>query len=362
MGIVTNLPTLNDVQVMAISEALFEGFFKQQSITDLLDIQTGIKAGKEIVIFKRHTGLAGYERTPCDTTANSTWGINSVAKKWEPQFIGDRFAECFGDYMAKFIRWGLKNGVEKDDLTGTELAAFIIEQMDDLIYDVVMRWAYFADKGIAATTNNNLVAGQLKYFNQFDGIFAQLFDIVAADATRLSTTGLTTKNAAASKALQRFNDTDTTNQVVTKALDKLFYDADMRLRETEKSQLVIEVTQSVYDQYERERKANGGGAILEVYNRQEGGVPPLASNGIEVKPIPFWDRMIQTYFEDGTVWYLPQRAILRLRNNFIIGTEEANTLSELDPWYSKDDEKMYIKFGFQLDAKIGLDNMVQAAY
>lgn len=363
MGIVKSLPTLEPIQVMLIAEALFEGFFKNPAITDNHGVEEGIKGKKEIVIIGHHTGLSGVLKgQDCDTTVNDSWEIPTSNKTWDPEYIGDTFEECWADYLQSFIRWGLKNGIKAEDLTSTELAAFIITHLTDLMFYVVMRHAYFGDKGIVAETGNAIVAGDIKFFDVIDGFFVQLFDIIGADPARLSATGLATKNAEATFALQKFNDTDTTNQVVTKALDSLLYDSDMRLRAVDRSKLVIKTTQTVYDQYERERKALGGGAILEVFKRTEDGVQNLTINGIEIVPQNWWDQIIQTYFTDSGAYVLPHRAVLTTRENFVIGTEDVGTFSELDVWFSKERKALVIEYLFQLDVKIGLDNMVQAAY
>lgn len=360
--IVQNLPALDPLILTSISEALFEGFYTHMNIARYHQVVPGIKAGKQLTVFNKHTGLAGYNRTNCDTTANAEWTIPTTDKTWAPSYISDRFEECYDNYMDTFIRWGLNNGVNKADLTGTELAAMITQQVSDLIVEVALRTAWFGDMGIAAGTGNNLGAGDLKYFNMIDGFWAQLFDIATATPARLSTTGLATKNGQATFALQKFNATDTTNLVASTALDQVYYDADMRLRGMNKADMVYLVTQTVADQYERERKSVGGAGILEAYRRTEDGVPMLQCNGIDVVGVSDWDRNIQTYFENGTKWTVPHRAVLTTKTNLLLGVEEANNLSELDAWYSKDNEKFYIKFGFSLDAKVGVDNLTQLAY
>lgn len=361
-AIVTNLPTLDPLVLTSISEALFEGFAQHLNITRYHNVVPGIKAGKQLVTFNRHTGLAGAKKAGCDTTANTAWTIPTTDKTWAPAYISDRFEECYDNYMETFIRWGLNNGVNKADLTGTELAAMITQQVSDLITEVAIRHAWFGDTGIAAGVDNNLAAGDLIYFNAIDGFWAQLFDIVGLNAARQSTTGLTTKNGQATYAAQAFNATDTTNMVASNALDQLYYDGDMVLRGQNKADMVYLVSQSVYDQYERERKKVGGGAILEAYRRAEDGVPMLQCNGIDVIGVHDWDRTIKTYLEDGTVYTLPHRALLTTKTNMLLGVEEAGSLSEFDAWYSKDLEKWFIKFGFSLDAKVGVDNLVQVAY
>ncbi len=179
----------------------------------------------------------------------------------------------------------------------------------------------------------------------------------------MSSTGLATKNAQASYALQKFNSTDITNQVVSLALDSVWYDADMRLRSMGKADLSYYVSQSVYDQLEKERKSISG--IELPYNRQENGLTTLTWNGINVMPVQLWDRMISAYFGDDATpvkSVLPHRILLAPKSNLLLGVETSGTLSEMDAWYSKDAEVMYAKFGASIDAKVGVDNMVQVAY
>lgn len=363
MSVVNNLPSLSPQQVQSMSETLFEGFFADAVLNSLVTIQEGIKADKQLIVFNRHTGLSGYKQDSCPTPTNASWGFDANEKIWSPKYIGDRYAECYGTFMDTFAQWMLNAGVSKSDLTSTELGAFIMEQLQDNLAEVMQRYFWFGDKGIVAGTNNNLGAGDLKFFNAIDGIFAQAFDIVTANASRLSTTDLDTYNSNTTYATQKFDASATTNKVVSNALDSVWYDADMRLRSMAKSELYYYVTQSVYDQLERERKSVG--AIDLPYTRQESGITSLTWNGIQVVPMQIWDRMIASYFgNDATPTYsvLPHRIMLAPKSNLLLGVETTGSLSELDSWYSKDDEMMYAKFGASIDAKIGLDNMIQLAY
>jgi len=360
-----SLPDLAVEQVKSMSETLHEEFFRNPAITAFHDVQEGIVAGKQMLIFKNHTGLTGYNRTGCSTTADANFAIDEVVKNWAPKYIGDRFAECYDTFLPKFFTYGFKGGVNKPDLTGTELAAFLEENIADEMQNVFLRHLWFGDTAIAATTGNNLISGQLKYFNAINGYWKQLFAIVAGDATRLTAgTVLEDRNAEASFALQKFDSTDTTNQAVTAALDQMFYDADERLTEMDPSQLVYIVTKSVFDQYVRERKSVS--AIDQSYMRVENGMRVATINGIDVIPFNFQDRIIKSYLNDGTAAVLPHRAILTTRTNLVIGCE---TVGELEggamgfkPWFSDDDEKYYVRYGATLDAKVALNNMIQVCY
>lgn len=363
MPLINNLPALTKQQVQSMSETLFEGFFADPILSSLVTVQEDIKADKQLIIFQRHTGLSGKRVTACPTPTNSSWGFNTVEKVWSPKYIGDRYSECYQTFMGKFTQWMLNAGVNKADFTNTELATFIVEQMSDMIAEVYQRHFWFGDTALVSGTNNHIAAGDVAFFTAIDGIWKQLFTIVTASAARLSTTGLATKNGNATFATQKFDATDVTNQVVSKALDSVWYDSDIRLRSMPKGELNYYVTQSVYDQLEKERKAISGFELP--YNRQENGLTTLTWNGINVVPIQLWDRMITSYFATAAAnvkSFLPHRVLLAPAGNLLLGVETVGSMTELDAWYSKDAEVMYAKFGASIDAKVGVDAMVQLAY
>lgn len=363
MGLITSLPAITADQIKGMREALFEGFFNDPVLNDIVEVKQGIVADKQLIIFGRHTGLAGIKQTACPMPTNATWGFDTIEKTWQPKLIGDRFAECYQTFIDTVLQYSLSVGVDKQDITGTEIGGFIVEQLTDMIAEVYQRLLWFGDKGIVSGTGNNLAAGELKFFNAIDGIWAQVFDIVTANAARLSTTGLATMNAGVSYAAQKFTATEVTNQVVSKALDTMWYDADIRMRGMNKSDLRYYVTQSVADQLEKERKSISGIEIT--YNRQESGLETLVWNGIPVVPMQIWDRMLSAYFGDDLTpvkTTLPHRAILAPKANLLMGTEAASALGALDVWHSKDDAKMYAEFANMIDVKVALDHLVQVAY
>lgn len=363
MAIITNIPSLTTKQITSLSEALFQAFFNDPSLTSIVNVMEGIKVNNQLLIFDRHTGLSGKKITACPTPTNSTLGLNVSEKVWTPTYIGDRFSECWTVLQGTCLQWMLKNGIEKQNLTATEYASFLEEQLQDTIAEVYQRIFWFGDKGIVAGTGNNLAAGEVAFFNMIDGIFAQLFDIVTATPARLSTTHLATQNAAASYALQKFTATDVTNQQVSKALDTVWYDASIKLRSVAKADLVYLVTQSVQDQLEKERKAISG--IDLPYMRQENGQMTTTWNGIQVQPMQIWDRMIEAYFGDDATPVkstLPHRIILVPKNNLHLGVESVGSMGELDIWHSKETSSLVADYGASMDAKIGIDEMIQAAY
>lgn len=351
--------TWNGDEIKSISEALFVGGFKKPEIAQFHSLAEGIVAKKQIAILGRLNGYLGKGANACGES-DATNGITNTEKFWDPATISDRLPFCWTDLKETFFIWGLNKGIAKGDLTSTDLLIYLEELVKDAIVETVYRLAYFGDKDAAdvdASPAGVLTSGtDVLYFNKINGFFKQLFAIATADANRL-TTDLASRNGQATKALQKFTSTDTTNKVVTNALQNMYYDADMRLRE--QTDLVYIVTQSVADQYAKELKAANQAFTTE---RLENGITLLLSDGIEVLGFPFLDRIIKTSYDNGTKYYLPHRAILTTKTNLQLGAEESGSLTETDVWYDKTANKTYLKFSLTMDAKVLLDHLVQVAY
>jgi hypothetical protein len=351
--------TFNGDEIKSLSEAVFESGFSKPELSKFHTVVNGIVQKKQIVILGRLSGLVGLGAGGCDP-ASATNTIGMSEKFWEPVTVSDRFTACWTDLEASFWAYGLKIGVQKADLTATEFFMFVQDLVTDAIQEAIYRIAWFSD--VDAADYNDSPAGVLTngtalgYFNKIDGLFKQIFAIVGADANR-KTAGLATKNAAVSFALQAFDSTDTTNKVVTNTLQNMKYGADYRLRE--KAGLVYVVTQSVADQYERELIASNVAFTTE---RLENGITLLKSGGIEVFSFNLWDRIIRSYYSNGTKYYLPHRAILLTPDNIQIGTEESAQMSGFDVIFDRTTKKNHIDFAFNIDAKVIVDYEIQAAY
>jgi len=353
---VTDL-TFNGEEIKAVSEAVFESAFSKPELTKFHSVVNGIVAKKQIAILGRLNGLVGKGTGSCDPSS-ATNAIVNTEKFWEPAMVSDRFESCWSDLKETFFLYGTKKGIEKYDLTGTDFLNFVEELVSDAIQEAIYRIAWFGD-----TTAENVVDGgvitngtDLAYFNKIDGFWKQIFAIVAGDSAR-KTTDLASRNGQASFALQAFTSTDTTNKVVSNALQNMRFGADYRLRE--QAGLVYVVTQSVADQYERDLFAYNVAFTTE---RLENGITLLKSGGIEVYSFNLWDRIIRSYYSDGTKYYLPHRAILVTPTNLQVGTEEVTAMSGMDVFNDKKSKKNFIDFAFNIDAKVVLDYEIQVAY
>jgi hypothetical protein len=347
----------NGEEIKNSSEAVFISAFAPTAVADLLTIVGGIKAKKQIAILGRFNGLLGKGTGACDPTGRSVTTPMSQ-KLWELATISDRLAYCWKDLEGTFFIWGTKNGIDKADLTATDFLLYIEELLATELIETYMRIAYFNDTDAELVDDGGVITDgtDLAFFNRIDGIWKQAFAIVAGDSAR-KTTDLASRNGQATYALQAFTSTDTTNKVVMNCLFNMEVQADSRL--TSKEGLRFQVTKSVFDQYRRELTFSN---ISYTTERLENGMMQINAGGIPVVCVEFWDRIIREYFNNGTKWHLPHRAILTVPSNIQVGTEEESTLTGYDVFYDKKAKTTYVDFQFDIDAKIVIDHEIQLAY
>jgi len=352
--------TFNGEQVRELSEIIFEKQFKNPEIGLFHTVVEGIKADKQIGIMSQLGGLLGKQSGGCNPT-DATNVITTSEKTWSPAAQSDRLAACYTDFKDSFVNYGLKNGVQEADLTDVDLWKYIADVLVGYkVYEMALITAWFGDTSAAdvdASPAGVLTSGtDTDYFNKIDGLWLQLFAIVAADSDR-KTTDLASRNGQATYALQKFTSTDTDNKVVLLGLDTMRTDADLRLREQDG--LAYIVTQSVQDQYVRELKDS---TVAFTTERYENGITSVTVDGIPVYAFSLWDRVIKAYYDDGSAYYLPHRALLTTKENIQIGFDSMGSLADFDVHYDRTTKKNYIDLAINIDAKVIEDELVQLMY
>ena len=363
MAGLTSPPELFTEGVKALSETIMKPVYEHPELTEFCDVYTGIKHDTQIVIMDGElAGLMGRQKADCDKTpADLSFGFSE--KLWALKRHGDRDATCYATVEPMFLKYALKPGMAKEDLTGTDWADFMNTVFARKLREMWVAKAWYSDSAMAAGTNNNLLSAQLPYFNQQDGWWKQIFTVIAANSAQLTVNStLQSLNAAATFALQKFTSTHTTNQLITGVLDQMYYDGNTELV-ADKNNLRYLVSRSIYNQYERERKAVSN--IDLAYTRMENGVDALKCNGIPVVPVDSWDKLQRKYFgQDATnvATYNPHRALLIKKSNLGLGTEDTGSMSAFDMFYDKVSGNNYIDWAANVDFKLLVDSQFQAAY
>jgi hypothetical protein len=347
--------TFDGKEVMSLREAFYQAVFQNPTIDQFHTVVNGIKA-KQQMLYLGQFGLMGKKQVGCEPTP-TTSSVPSVEKFWDPQYVSDRISECYTDLLNSFFVWGLKNGVQKPDLTNTDFALFVEERFSLAAYETALRLSWLGNTAADTTANGGYLSNGIdpEYFTPINGFWAQAVSIATADTTKRV---IIAKNTGTSYANQAFTSADIDNKVITTTFENMIYGADLRLRGAKDK--IIVATQSVVDQYARERKAVTN--IELAYERTESGIDTFKIDGIDVIPFQFLDRHIRAYENNGTKVNQPHRAIFTTKSNLQIGTEETSGLSELEPFYDKKTKQYIVDYGFNIDAKIAEDYLIMAAY
>jgi len=190
------------------------------------------------------------------------------------------------------------------------------------------------------------------YFTMLDGLWAQIVAAVAAGTLPRYTIP---ENAGASYAAQ---DNLATDRALI-AMRKLYENIDTRARQA--GQMVFQITDSLFKNWISYLEDKSLAFTLQ--RTEEGkGTDRWTYRGIPIVDRFDWDRNIRSYFDTGTKYYLPHRAVLTPVNNLPIGTSDESNFSEFDMFYDKTDKKHYGDVAYYIDIKLLEEYMAAVAY
>lgn len=345
--------TFSGKEIQQLNEGIFESVYKLPELNEFHEVKTGVKAQEKIALFGL-LGMVGTKGGDDCTTAVDTNQISGSEKEWAPVQIDVRLTQCVKNLLPSFHAWATKNGVNKPDMIGSAWLMFVEERLTYAMHEAVLRIAWFSDtthEDVGSTPSGLLTSGTTKtYFNSINGFWNQIFAIVTGDSTRRYTIS---ENALATKALQLVLGASTGLTVYR----NLINGADMRLRN--QPDKVIISTQSLYDNYADYLESQGNDAS---FLRLESGFEALRYRNTLIIPFEFWDRTITTYFDNGTTYHRPHRAVLTVPENLQIGLEEDGSYSTFEIWYEKKEKTNYIDAEFSIDAKVIENYLIQTAY
>jgi hypothetical protein len=355
--------TLNEQEAQSASEVIFSKTFMSPEINQVHNVMTGVEMDKYIPLLGR-LGLTG-KLDPGSCGNNDINGAIATSEKmWEPKLISSRLVHCQTD-LPDLLKFWKKSRIAAntwEEVDG-ELMTFIEDQASESVKDSILRHADFGDKGASpvgdGTGDETLTVGTDKaYFNVIDGLWAQIFADQALGASALTYRhSLASYNGQATKALQNSTLVAATDACIDAM--RAMYD-NIAPEAFQGTNLVFQMTRSMY---------NNWLAFLEdkslIFTLSQ--AEQKTSNGLAYRGIPIvvrydWDRIIRTYYDNGTTYYLPHRIILADINNIPIGTSDSESLTMLKSHFDLTTEKHYIKNAYKIDMKILVEEELASAY
>jgi hypothetical protein len=342
---------INEGESTDLSKVIAERFLSRPELTQMHEIITGVLYN-ELIPFVGLMPDAGVCQDDCATTSSNP-AIAFTNKRWTPKDVGDKLRVCPKDYRAilNTVRANLtKQGVW--DPSGSEEMQIVEDRALEAMISYLHRLAWFGDtaantvaSGYGTMTNGT----NLTLFNCLNGLFQQIFTQVAAESLTRVTIA---KNAEATYALQALGTDDAFN-----TFKAMYEAADPRLFQVPGIQYIV--TRSMYLNYVSSLETKGLSNGLNPLDNAAYG--PFVFRGIPIIVNDEWDRIIRQYFNSGTAWDKPHRAVLTAPANIPAGFIEQD-IATVDSWYSKDDEAAYIKIRNEFDVKLLEDYAAVVAY
>lgn len=327
--------------VRDINELVFEEIIKTPELSQLHNLFTNVVYDKEIG-FIQEGGLVGKASTGCNPQEDD-WQIGTRKVTWEPKLWAINLKECYKDLEATIATYALHKGTAISDLEDTDYMRIIVDRLVDAIKKMYYRIIWFNDTNAANVADGGLITDGVakEYFNIINGLFLQL----EAAVTNNPDLGITiSANSQSTKVLQLSSLTDVDAYSI---LSDLYYKAPVILRASGKMKFLV--TQTIADAYQKYLVGKG---IESTYRNLVDGVPQLTFLGVPVIAVPVWDEMIQTYFDNGTTYYKPHRAVLCEQDNLAVGTPSDVRFDDILIHYDPVSKNTYIRVEDKIDAKL----------
>ena len=347
--------TLNPQEALAASEAIFELLFAKPELNDAHLVATGIQMQTQIPIYGQF-GLVGQQSAGTCTANEESGQIKASEKYWIPKLIDMRFPHCQEQIDQLFKMWKRSNsGLMTWEEIESEQEAFVLSRVMDATLQSILRISSFGDtdEDEVGSGGNLTVGTTLAYFTMLDGLWPQI--ITAVTALTLTARVNITNNAAPTYTAQD----DLADDAALKIMRSMYEQIDVRAR-TELD-LKFQITDSLFRNWQTFLENKSLAFTLQTTEERK------STDGWTYRGIPIvvrmdWDRIIRTYFDTGTAWYLPHRAILTPLNNIPIGTSNESDFQNFKMFYDEYRKYHYTDVAYYIDCKLLEEYAIAVAY
>ncbi len=324
----------------AISQMIFEDTVGAPDFNRFHTVYPGIVTNTEVG-FIGEGSLVGVPDTGCNSQ-KQTWSINTRKLEWSPKTWEIYLQQCYTDLQNAATIYSLHTGVRIPDFTDTDYMNIVLEVLRKSVRDFMWRSTWFGDTAAASATTGAVTAGvDVKYFNLLDGFWKQAITQATSNTEQRVTIS---ENAGESYAAQELGE----DFDAFKILRGLVFGAPIGLRGREDG--VILTTQNFYDAYNMQ--LTNGVPNYTSRDIMDGVGSELRFNDIPVIAMPQWDKTIRAYFDNGTKYDNPTRAIYTSRAVLGVGVDSYDSFDNTEVWYNKEDKVVNMRMMGRLDAKL----------
>lgn len=347
MGLVADFKALADDKqyIKDTSEIVRTKLFHEPTET-FFTIVPGIKGGKQVA------AMRGFEYVTKASQGCGGSGISpdfpAFSQFWNPKLAEVRIELCHEDFESSFTQWGLKNGYQRKDLTGTEMALFIESLIMEAMQLDLQRMALLSDKDILTQDILTDPVAKAPFYNIIDkGLIPtiQYLQTLPEFADKFKTLSKNTGLVADQMNLSAEYAVDLYESLILETYD---FDGDMVLSS---NALALN-----YDKFLR--RGNGYG-IQQNLDATVNGVQAAKVSGVPVVPVKNYDRWKKKDFTidadpgPGKTIHLPHFAMYTKKEFLQIGVDDQTALENLTLEYiGGSEEKFWIKGNYMFDFKM----------
>ena len=335
-----NLAT-SDVFIKDTKEIVLQELFYEPT-EQIFTIVPGIKGGQQVA------AMRGFEYV---TKASAGCGGNGISptfpafsQKWNPKLAEVKIEYCYSDFENSFLQWGLMNGYQRKDLTGTELAVFIQHLIGKAMALDMQRIVLLGDAEIAGQDILTDAVGKAPFYDIIDkGLLPTLayLKTLPEFADSFFDLAKNTGLVAAQMALGATDGLDIYEQLV---VDTYEFEGDILLS-----------SNKLYKNYIKWLKRPGG-VIMDVKSTQSG-LTGAEVDGQAIMPLVNYDRWRKNDFTieaiGGNTIHQPHFALFTKKEFLQVGVDDASSLENIILEYiGGDKETFWIKANYMLDFKM----------
>lgn len=328
LALVNDLVTADKVN---ISNAVYTSSFEVGDIAEGHQIVTGVRDGSLVPILNN---APNYEAFPIKASNNCDIPVCDLdlgfsTKKWETSMIACKIPICINSFDENFLLfWNQHKRIFGDADLASALMQYIIDLFQKNLRAAIWRRVWFAD---SASTN--------EYLEGADGVFTQA---EAMDGKKIAVTENTAETGLTGAALYAY----LTEAYEYASLQPWWNPATVRFEMTQAmASVLVSWLNSMGDRTGINCECYSADGLTAMRTFSVDG--DLRIFGIPVHVHREFDGVINA-FNLGN----PYRALLTNETNILVGTTELDQLPSFDVWYSRDDDKIYIKGGANVGAAL----------
>ena len=315
-----------------LNEIFYEPVFRSQDIMNSYRVIPNVKHKMNVYTSAALTKIVAAQ-TGCSTDLTGS-DFNIDDKVITAGRCRVALEQCSQEFWGTYIEEMYRNGVDVNNLLGTDLADAIVNRAVNGIASDVVRLAWGGDNAV----------GVAAAYKVFDGWMKLMGD----DATVLAARKTVDGDAAAPTAGQAMS-----------LLRKLYDEAPAALQQIPSADKQFYVTPKIFNAYLANLEGNS--ADLGIVNTVDG-YQRVSFRGVQVVPMYEWDTILAatnpaifdvsgTDFTNGACYVATE--------NLIIGSDVSDPEGSFKVFYDDLEEKMFFRGYFKLGVQYLYDSLVQ---